>query len=271
MKRRTHQINAGPALPWWIFAMAAPISYVTLDHIIPSLAIGNPVFVSIANATSNLAPVVALLFGITAAIAALRSPVVSARRSALFNRQRDIDSIRSLSWVQFEHLVGEAYRRRGYRVSENPTKGADDGIDLWLEKNGDQNLVQCKHWKQNVGVSVVREHLGVVSAYNAQRGIIVSSGAFTAAARDFAQQTGIELVGGDTLAYLVSQARSRTSVSDCASVAAEPMPAVTASLLACPECGNNMVRRVARRDQRAGESFMGCSRWPACTGTRSVL
>lgn len=57
------------------------------------------------------------------------------------------DSIQRLSWREFEELVSEAFRRKGYFVLENPDKGPDGGVDLRLRKNGQLVFVQCKHWK----------------------------------------------------------------------------------------------------------------------------
>ncbi|NJR80295.1 hypothetical protein HBH26_17070 [Sphingomonas sp. 36D10-4-7] len=37
----------------------------------------------------------------------------------------------------------------------------------------------------------------------------------------------------------------------------------------CPQCGSGMVRRTARRGPRSGRQFWGCSRYPACRGTRN--
>jgi hypothetical protein len=37
---------------------------------------------------------------------------------------------------------------------------------------------------------------------------------------------------------------------------------------ACPQCGSKMVLREAHRGANAGQSFWGCSRYPACRGTR---
>lgn len=37
----------------------------------------------------------------------------------------------------------------------------------------------------------------------------------------------------------------------------------------CPRCGSSMRRRTARRGPQAGRAFWGCSRYPACTGTRN--
>lgn len=47
-------------------------------------------------------------------------------------------------------------------------------------------------------------------------------------------------------------------------------PAVGAqsAVPACPSCGAAMVRRVAKKGVNSGREFWGCSRYPACKGTR---
>jgi predicted RNA-binding Zn-ribbon protein involved in translation (DUF1610 family) len=37
----------------------------------------------------------------------------------------------------------------------------------------------------------------------------------------------------------------------------------------CPRCGSSMVNRLARKGRNAGNYFWGCSRFPACKGTRN--
>lgn len=39
---------------------------------------------------------------------------------------------------------------------------------------------------------------------------------------------------------------------------------------ACPKCGKQMVRRIARQGARAGEAFWGCSAYSDCKGIRQV-
>jgi DNA-binding helix-hairpin-helix protein with protein kinase domain len=39
--------------------------------------------------------------------------------------------------------------------------------------------------------------------------------------------------------------------------------------VACPQCGGPMIRRMAKRGRRRGSLFWGCSRYPACRGTRN--
>lgn len=38
----------------------------------------------------------------------------------------------------------------------------------------------------------------------------------------------------------------------------------------CPRCGGPMHKRVARRGSRAGQSFLGCVRYPGCSGLRPM-
>lgn len=37
----------------------------------------------------------------------------------------------------------------------------------------------------------------------------------------------------------------------------------------CPLCGKNMVMRTAKKGRNRGSSFLGCSSFPSCRGTRS--
>lgn len=179
--------------------------------------------------------------------------------------------IKDMSWIEFEQLIGEAFRRRGYAVSERGGSHPDGGIDLVLTQNSQRLLVQCKHWKErNVGVNVIRELCGVIAAENASGGYVVTSGAFTQEARRFARSCHLELVDGEALIALLqevepkSDSRSTRALSNISSV-----PAAASAL--CPTCGSEMIRRVAKRGRLAGNSFWGCSKYPTCHGTRPLM
>ena len=45
-----------------------------------------------------------------------------------------------ISWREFEMLVGEGFRLRGYRVLETGGGGADGGVDLTLTRAGDRGV-----------------------------------------------------------------------------------------------------------------------------------
>ena len=45
-------------------------------------------------------------------------------RRKLLEQQSNLDTLRTISWQNFEKLVGEAYWRQGYGVEERGDKGA---------------------------------------------------------------------------------------------------------------------------------------------------
>ncbi len=232
---------------------------------LPSLPIEQPLLAGLASRMPSLARPLCVVLLLLSAGSAVRSMFMRQQRRKLLARQSGIESIRSLSWNKFEQLVGEAYRQQGYRVNENGRSGPDDGIDLILTRAGIRTLVQCKHWRSNkIGVPIVREHLGVMTACKADHGVIVCSGEFTAPAIAFAVNNGIELIDGAALIKLVSHVQGKTPRVNA------DKPPVPANHSQCPLCKADMVRRVARRGPRAGSAFMGCSTYPACRGTRDI-
>jgi restriction system protein len=102
----------------------------------------------------------------------------------------------------------------------------------------------------------VRELFGVMAAEGAVGGFVVASGAFTEEAKRFVEGRAIELVGTDTLLTLIQSGAAQPVVQ----------PAVTE--IACPQCRAPMVQRTAKQGATAGERFWGCTRYPACRGTR---
>lgn len=171
-----------------------------------------------------------------------------------------------MSWQDFELLVGEAFRRKGFEVHETGGGGADGGVDLVLTAASESYLVQCKQWRAlKVDVSTVRELYGVMAATGASGGFVVSAGRFTSAAAEFAKGRNIELIDHDQLRTLAQEARKKAKNSG------EPAhrnrdPAAPH----CPRCGNEMVQRVAKRGANAGRPFWGCRGYPKCLGTLPI-
>jgi restriction system protein len=125
--------------------------------------------------------------------------------------------------------------------------------------------VQCKHWrKRQVGVTVVRELNGVVSAQGAHGGFVVTGGEFSHEAREFAASCGIKLIDGCALEKLIGDTPSRNFGADSiVAVAAHAKPV-------CPQCGTAMIQRTAKKGQFAGQPFWGCGRYPKCTGILKI-
>ena len=256
-------------LPWWVGVILAIVAYVWLHSIaaseITAVAqsgkmggfISQHLFHTLAGIGQYLLPFV-FLFG------AAMSAYSRFTRRALHKQvatSSDRGALNDMSWQQFEALVGEAFRRKGYAVTETAS-GADGGIDLGLKKHGETILVQCKQWKAyKVGVTTVRELYGVMAAKGATGGFVVTSGIFTEDARAFATGRNIELMDGKALHALISGVTAPVKAISAA-------PAIATSAPACPVCQSAMEKRIAKRGANAGNAFWGCSQYPACKGTR---
>jgi len=197
-------------------------------------------------------------------LAALVSYIGAKGRRRLLETHTGLDSLRGLSWRQFELLVGEAFRRQGYAVQETGLGGADGGIDLLLRKEGKLTLVQCKRWKtQRVDVKVVREMFGLLAHHQASAVKIIAVGAYTADAQRFATGKPIELITGTALLEMVRDVQT-ASANPAPQPRASDAPEATPP---CPKCGKEMQLRVNRRTD---ERFWGCTSYPSCRGTRQL-
>lgn len=186
--------------------------------------------------------------------------------------------MKSLSWQEFELLVGEAFRQDGYSVQET-SAGADGGVDLELRKDGELHLAQCKQWRATkVGVAVVRELFGAMAGRGATRGYVVTSGTYTKEARGFAEGRNITLIDRDALDTMLIRAAPKVDERNRTTARASSESGSTQTIAAiegntaptCPLCGFPMVKRVARRGMNAVNAFWGCTGFPKCPGTRQL-
>ena len=280
-------VDIAAKLPWWVGVLLAVVSYVVLHSIAGSEIVapktvqgmgdffGKQVIRTAALIVQYVLPL-ALLIGAGMSVYGRR------KREALHLRVATSDGtsvLQDMSWQEFELLVGEAFRRKGFTVRETGGAGPDGGVDLVLSAGSEKFLVQCKQWRAlKVNVNTVRELYGVMAATGASGGFVVSSGEFTKDAAEFAQGRNIELIDKQQLMVLIKDARqslgsSRQSdqVSDPwhnpAAVAEEVARSVTPS---CPLCGNVMTQRVAKRGANPGKPFWGCTTYPNCRGTRPI-
>lgn len=240
--------------PWWVSVITAAITYVVMGHLLPSVETDNQLINMVFRALAMPAPYLALFILLIAPFS-----FFNARRKAKqLDAQKSIETIRQLHWRNFEELVAEAYRRQGYRVTEGGF-GADGGVDLELRKGEELILVQCKQWKaRKVGVSVVREMFGVLTASNANKVLIICSGRFTQQAIDFASDKPIILIDGNELLSLVNDVQTEPKIG-------------TTKQAACPRCGSELVERQAKRGANAGNAFLGCSAFPKCRYTEELF
>ena len=255
-------------LSWWVGVVLAAASYLMLHYfaireiVVPadSKQIGDVVGKSLTKGLS-------LAFQYILPIVFLAGSVVSVfagrKRDSLHLKAATSDrALEDMSWQDFETLVGEFFRQKGFSVEETGGGGADGGVDLVVSHGTDRYMVQCKKWKaRQVGVTVVRELYGVMAAQGAAGGFVVTSGTFSDEARKFAEGREIELVPCDQLLAMIREQHRDLVVAKAAAAAAVAFPS-------CPQCGSPMVLRTARKGAKAGDSFWGCSKFPDCRGTR---
>ncbi|MAX91013.1 MAG: restriction endonuclease [Pseudomonas sp.] len=283
-------IDLAAMLPWWITLPLALIAYLWLHSIatspIPTLA--NP-----ADLGSHMPGMMLRALAVPAqyflpaalVIGAIASIFGRMRRKKLFASVANSEStLESISWREFELLVGEAFRRKGFTVQETGQGGADGGIDLMLLKEGEKFLVQCKQWRRHlVQVNVVRELFGVMAAEGAKGGFVVISGRFTEDAKTFAQGKNLQLIEGAELNDMIRQSRATAArrnsqpttiktPDQATSVSSDPLfQPRRAEQPTCPTCQAPMVQRVAKRGSSVGNSFWGCSQFPKCRTTRNEM
>lgn len=253
-------------LPWWAGVALAVVAYAWLHHIAVAPAptpvaagqigavVASQFYKSLAMLGQYLLPLICLLGAALSAIGRAK------RRRLLADVAQNptAGALDQMTWSEFELLVGEAFRRKGYAVTETGSGGADGGVDLVLTKGGERHFVQCKQWKAfKVGVTTVRELYGVMAAHGAAGGFVVTSGQFTADAKEFAAGRNIALMDGAALRALIDGVQAAPAVRQ-------------AAIPACPQCGSAMVRRTAKRGANAGGNFWGCSKYPACRGVQDI-
>jgi restriction system protein len=273
----TELLEIAAGLPWKVSAALVPATFIGLhliavasDHVAapPDLAGLGPVVIRtyIHTFALILQYIVPFAFLIGAGVSFAKH----SRSGKLFDGVRSDPNadVSALSWRDFEALVGEGFRHRGFAVTERGGGGPDGGVDLALARGHERFLVQCKQWRaQQVGVSVVRELYGVMAAERVAGGYVVTSGSFTKDAKAFAAGRNIELMDGKALDGLLREGRS---------AALRPVDSMseigitTPKAPVCPKCKVSMVLRTAKRGANVGSSFWGCAQYPKCRQTVGI-
>jgi len=190
----------------------------------------------------------ALVITYLLALLAMGAVVTRSRFHRLLALHQTMRDIRAMSWIEFEELVAANYAAQGYEIEHVGQAGPDGGVDLRLRKDGETVLVQCKHYRNSwVHEVPLREFLGVLENFGADRGIFVSCGVFDEAAVRFAKHNPrIDLVAGEQLEAMIQQTVQRR---------------LRGRSVACPMCGAKMTPKTGRRGP-----FLSCSNYPACKG-----
>jgi len=156
----------------------------------------------------------------------------------LLDSNRSLDTIRSLSWREFERLVAAGFAAKGWSPELVGQHGPDGGTDLFLRKGRQRAIVQCKQRRlpgAYVEAREVREFVGVITAGKLMKGFFVTSGVFTPEATEFAAKVAqLELIDGADLLVMFGH---------------------------CTKCRASLEPRHGKYGV-----FMSCVRYPDCDG-----
>ena len=287
-------IELAASLPWWVGLLLAILSYLVIhpfaiDDATATASAGEIGKVASKHLIRTLASVGQFIVPVAFLVGAGASAMRRGKRKRILKDAAEAKSpnpVKNLSWREFEMLVGEAFRQKGYSVKET-ADGADGGVDLELHKDRELFLVQCKQWRATkVGVKIVRELFGVMAARGAVGAYVVTSGFFTKEARAFADGRNITLIDGEKLSGIIRRAgktaqnskrpATRKPNRDAFQQSVQPAEPIVSQESApeaaprCPTCDGPMIKRVARRGSKAGSEFWGCANFPKCRGTRPL-
>jgi restriction system protein len=111
------------------------------------------------------------------------------------------------SWRDFEELCCYLYNRMGYMATLTPPS-KDGGRDVIAARKqlGQSEIlyIECKLYNGKVGEEVVKKLHSTVIDERANRGAVITTGAFTKPAITFARRNNIELIHGDDLVKMLA-------------------------------------------------------------------
>jgi restriction system protein len=142
-----------------------------------------------------------------------------------------LDRVKAMDPAAFERLAQRLLRESGFVKVEVTGKSGDGGIDgqgvLRMNLISFQVLFQCKRYTGSVPPSTVRDFRGAMQG-RADKGLIITTGTFTAEARREATRDGapaIDLIDGEALCQLLKEKQLGVAV----------VPVITEKVTIVPE------------------------------------
>jgi restriction system protein len=211
---RTRQRGA-MRIAWWAWLLLGGALYFALQatHTYVSAGEAARSTISVAVDVGAIAALVActILSAITFMLGRNSSPARGSKRIAHV-APTNSHEVR-MSWGQFELLAVEAFRRRGFQITERGSSSDDGSRNLQLTRGRQRFIAHCKAWRQSVvDIGAVRELYSIIIVSKADGGFVITTGAFTQEARTFAAGRQLQLIDGPTLRELLRDAEGHPTV-----------------------------------------------------------
>ena len=129
----------------------------------------------------------------------------SFKNRSLLKRNRTLKKLKRLSWDDFELLCMELFEKQGWSVLGNEKKGADGGVDIWMQKKSFTKknisaIVQCKRYDDAfVTIKVIREMYGLMHEHEVDEVYVVTTNRFTRECYPFVEGKKMTLIDGEAL------------------------------------------------------------------------
>ena len=168
----------------------------------------------------------------------------------------DYNFINKLEWRSFEALCYYTFLFLGKNPEWNKG-GKDGGIDIELyDKNQKRTaIVQCKAYKNKVGVAAIREFVGIRHENEVKGAIFVASNGFSDDAIATADKNNIILF---TTEILLTFIYSKLSFAHQKEIYQRLTAANSETTPTCVRCGIKLVLRTTKKGKNKGKQFWGC-------------
>ncbi|WP_148262033.1 restriction endonuclease [Methylomonas methanica] len=177
-----------------------------------------------------------------------------------------VDFLKCLEWKRYEDICMEYLRIKNCNAFVTCT-GADGGIDIKVKDSKGTTFVigQCKSWKRQIGVNLIRELYGVMAAEKAKHGVFLTTSTYSVEAQIFAKDKHLMLIDAEELVRLINNLNEneRRRIDKIATAGDYTTPT-------CVQCNEKMVKRVAKSGANKGGEFWGCINYPKCRITMKV-
>ncbi|MFC5661548.1 restriction endonuclease [Kitasatospora misakiensis] len=110
--------------------------------------------------------------------------------------------------IEFEELIAELFRLRGFRVMTTARSG-DAGVDVVADDldpvTGGRIVIQAKRYRSTVSPTAVRDLHSTVQHHGANKGILVTTAGFGPGSYDYIKGKPLTLVSGPELVELLAE------------------------------------------------------------------
>lgn len=125
---------------------------------------------------------------------AIQEPSAASDGGSTSGRDRTIseqdirENFARFSPLEFEHVIADLFRARGYEIEGDVGVGNDRGIDVLAKSGGKRVVIQVKKYRGNVGGPDINKTLGAMAATEADSCMVITTGGFTEQALSIAGQ-----------------------------------------------------------------------------------